>query len=97
MDVSYIALAVVAGAPASSPRYCDVGRDDTGPRTKWRAGLLVPRRRSTCGGAGCYTLGIVSATRLALRVANTNHRSRREDFDALLDAVVMRGNELSEQ
>jgi hypothetical protein len=39
----------------------------------------------------------VSATRLALRVANTNHRSRREDFDALLDAVVMRGNELSEQ
>lgn len=30
----------------------------------------------------------------ALRVANTNHRSRREDFDTLLDAVVAIGSEL---
>jgi aromatic-L-amino-acid decarboxylase len=32
--------------------------------------------------------------RYALRVAITNHRSRREDFDILIDAVVKLGNEL---
>ena len=31
---------------------------------------------------------------LALRVANTNHRSRRGDFDLLLEAVVRIGQEL---
>jgi len=33
--------------------------------------------------------------RLALRVANVNHRSRQDDFDALVDAVVDLGRELS--
>jgi aromatic-L-amino-acid decarboxylase len=32
--------------------------------------------------------------RYALRVAVTNHRSRREDFDILIDAIVKLGNEL---
>jgi aromatic-L-amino-acid/L-tryptophan decarboxylase len=32
--------------------------------------------------------------RFALRVANTNHRTRREDFDALVDAVRRIGREL---
>lgn len=32
--------------------------------------------------------------RFALRVANVNHRSRREDFDALLDAVPRIGEEI---
>jgi glutamate/tyrosine decarboxylase-like PLP-dependent enzyme len=32
--------------------------------------------------------------RFALRVAITNHRSRREDFDLLIQAVVKTGNEL---
>jgi glutamate/tyrosine decarboxylase-like PLP-dependent enzyme len=31
----------------------------------------------------------------ALRVAITNHRSRREDFDILVDAVLRLGNELA--
>ena len=29
----------------------------------------------------------------AIRVAITNHRSRREDFDALIDAVISIGND----
>lgn len=32
--------------------------------------------------------------RFAIRVANTNHRSRREDFDALADAVIAIGREV---
>ncbi|MGB5739996.1 MAG: pyridoxal-dependent decarboxylase [Woeseia sp.] len=33
--------------------------------------------------------------RFSIRVANTNHRSRREDFDALIDGVVSLGRELA--
>jgi hypothetical protein len=33
--------------------------------------------------------------RFALRVAITNHRSRREDFDLLVDAVLEAGEELT--
>jgi hypothetical protein len=33
--------------------------------------------------------------KFAIRVAITNHRSRREDFDLLVDAVVQLGRELS--
>jgi hypothetical protein len=33
--------------------------------------------------------------RFALRVAITNHRSRREDFDLLVDAVLAAGAELT--
>jgi len=32
--------------------------------------------------------------RYALRVAITNHRSRREDFEVLVDEVVRLGNKL---
>jgi aromatic-L-amino-acid decarboxylase len=35
------------------------------------------------------------AGRFALRVANVNHRARREDLDALLDGVVRIGRELA--
>ena len=45
-------------------------------------------------------IAIVSSTRraghLALRLAITNHRSRLEDFDVLLDAVLRLGREPSE-
>jgi glutamate/tyrosine decarboxylase-like PLP-dependent enzyme len=34
--------------------------------------------------------------RFALRVAITNHRSRREDFDLFVDAVLVAGKELTE-
>ncbi|MGB5345814.1 MAG: aminotransferase class I/II-fold pyridoxal phosphate-dependent enzyme [Woeseia sp.] len=34
--------------------------------------------------------------RFSIRVANTNHRSRRSDFDALLDGVVRIGKELAD-
>jgi hypothetical protein len=34
--------------------------------------------------------------RYALRVAITNHRSRREDFDFFVDAVLAAGAELTE-
>jgi glutamate/tyrosine decarboxylase-like PLP-dependent enzyme len=41
-------------------------------------------------------LAVPSGTRIdgkfALRIAITNHRSRREDFDLLVDAVVDAGN-----
>lgn len=33
--------------------------------------------------------------KFAIRVANVNHRSRREDFDTLLDAVLELGRALS--
>ncbi len=33
--------------------------------------------------------------RFAIRVANTNHRSRREDFDVLLEAVLRFGREIA--
>jgi aromatic-L-amino-acid/L-tryptophan decarboxylase len=39
--------------------------------------------------------GTVLDRRFAIRVAITNHRSRREDFDALVDAVVRIGREVS--
>jgi hypothetical protein len=32
--------------------------------------------------------------RYAIRAANTNHRSRREDFDALVSAVVSIGESM---
>ncbi|HWX54546.1 MAG TPA: pyridoxal-dependent decarboxylase, partial [Verrucomicrobiae bacterium] len=32
--------------------------------------------------------------KFAIRVANTNHRTRREDFDALLEAVTRLGREV---
>jgi aromatic-L-amino-acid decarboxylase len=38
--------------------------------------------------------GTVIRGRFAIRVAITNHRSRREDFDALIDAVVSIGREV---
>jgi glutamate/tyrosine decarboxylase-like PLP-dependent enzyme len=44
-------------------------------------------------------VAVPSATRIhgrfAVRVAVTNHRSRREDFDALLEAVIAIGRELA--
>jgi glutamate/tyrosine decarboxylase-like PLP-dependent enzyme len=44
-------------------------------------------------------IAVPSSTRIhgrfAIRVANVNHRSRREDFDALADAVVRIGAEVS--
>lgn len=39
--------------------------------------------------------GTVLDGRFAIRVAITNHRSRREDFDALVEAVVRIGREVS--
>ncbi|HEY9518947.1 MAG TPA: pyridoxal-dependent decarboxylase, partial [Gemmatimonadales bacterium] len=39
--------------------------------------------------------GTVLEGKFAIRVAITNHRSRREDFDLLVDAVVQLGRELS--
>lgn len=39
--------------------------------------------------------GTAPGRAFALRVANTNHRSRREDFATLLDAVVAIGSELA--
>jgi glutamate/tyrosine decarboxylase-like PLP-dependent enzyme len=39
--------------------------------------------------------GTVLDGKFAIRVAITNHRSRREDFDLLVDAVVQLGRELS--
>ncbi len=38
--------------------------------------------------------GTVLDGKYAIRVANTNHRSRLEDFDALADAVIARGQRL---
>jgi glutamate/tyrosine decarboxylase-like PLP-dependent enzyme len=38
--------------------------------------------------------GTVVGGRFAIRVANTNHRSRREDFEALVEAVETIGREL---
>jgi len=38
--------------------------------------------------------GTMIGGRFALRVANTNHRSRREDFDLLVDAVKRIGAEV---
>lgn len=35
--------------------------------------------------------------KFAIRVANTNHRSRREDFDALLEAVIWFGREVEKK
>jgi glutamate/tyrosine decarboxylase-like PLP-dependent enzyme len=41
---------------------------------------------------------VVSTTVLrgscAIRIANTNHRSRREDFDALVEAIAMHGRQI---
>jgi aromatic-L-amino-acid decarboxylase len=39
--------------------------------------------------------GTVLGGRYAIRVANVNHRSRREDFDALVDAVLRLGAEVA--
>ncbi len=43
-------------------------------------------------------IAVPSATtfngRFAIRVANTNHRSRREDFDMLVEAVIKLGSKL---
>lgn len=35
--------------------------------------------------------------RFAIRVANVNHRSRREDFDLLARSVVQLGREIREK
>ena len=44
-------------------------------------------------------IALVSVTtirgRRVLHVANTNHRSRREDFDALVQAVIRLGKEMA--
>ena len=37
----------------------------------------------------------VIGERSAIRVANVNHRTRREDFDILLREVIRLGNEIS--
>ena len=46
-------------------------------------------------------IAIPSSTRIgghfAIRVANTNHRTRREDFDALVDGVLSIGATLTAQ
>ena len=46
-------------------------------------------------------IAVPSSTRIggkfAIRVANVNHRSRREDFDMLVDAVLALGSEIVEQ
>lgn len=47
------------------------------------SGLAVP---SNARVSGCF----------ALRVAHTNHRTRRDDFDVVLKAVLAIGNELAE-
>jgi glutamate/tyrosine decarboxylase-like PLP-dependent enzyme len=39
--------------------------------------------------------GTVLDGKFAMRVAITNHRSRREDFDLLVESVVQLGRELS--
>jgi aromatic-L-amino-acid/L-tryptophan decarboxylase len=39
--------------------------------------------------------GTVLQGRYALRCANVNHRSRRSDFELLINAVVRIGNELT--
>lgn len=44
-------------------------------------------------GIGAPTSTVLNG-RFAIRVANTNHRSRREDFDALVAATVKYGDEL---
>ncbi|HEX3235959.1 MAG TPA: pyridoxal-dependent decarboxylase [Gemmatimonadales bacterium] len=49
-------------------------------------GIAVPSGTTITGPAG---------PRFGLRVANTNHRSRREDFRMLVEAVLELGHELS--
>jgi aromatic-L-amino-acid/L-tryptophan decarboxylase len=46
-------------------------------------------------GIAVFSSTILSGNRFALRVANTNHRSRAEDFDVLVRAVLEEGRKLA--
>jgi glutamate/tyrosine decarboxylase-like PLP-dependent enzyme len=48
-------------------------------------------------GIAVFSSTILRENRFALRVANTNHRSRTEDFDVLVRAVLEEGRKLSSE
>ncbi|HEX2205904.1 MAG TPA: pyridoxal-dependent decarboxylase [Longimicrobium sp.] len=68
-------------APGLSPEALDALNEEVLVRVQER-GIAVPS-------------GTVLGGRFAIRVANVNHRSRRDDFDALADAVVRIGDEVA--
>jgi glutamate/tyrosine decarboxylase-like PLP-dependent enzyme len=71
-------------------RYRPAGLDDTRLDALNRQLLMELQERSVAVPSGTEIGG-----RFALRVAITNHRSRREDFDALVEAVAAIGKELA--
>jgi len=71
-------------------RYRAAGLDDVRLDALNRQLLMELQERSVAVPSGTEVGG-----RFALRVAITNHRSRREDFDALVEAVAAIGGELA--
>ncbi len=71
-------------------RYRPAGLDDGRLDALNRQLLMELQERSVAVPSGTEVGG-----RFALRVAITNHRSRREDFDALVEAVAAIGKELA--
>ena len=71
-------------------RYCIPGMDDEGLNALNQE-ILLRVHESGIAGPSYTTL----RGRYALRVANTNHRSRREDFDILVREVLRVGAEVA--
>jgi len=55
--------------------------------------LLIRLQESGAAAPSSTTLG----GRFAIRVANSNHRSRKEDFDALVEAAARTGKQVAEE
>ncbi len=73
-------------------RFRPPGLDETGLNTLNQE-LLLRLQESGIAAPSSTTL----QGRFCLRVANTNHRSRREDFDMLVAAVIRLGHEIVQQ
>ena len=71
-------------------RYNPGGIDEAG-LTRLNQELLIRLYESGVAAPSSTTL----AGRYAIRVANSNHRSRREDFDLLIETVVRIGDQIA--
>jgi len=98
-QASYLAALVDASpvlerlAPAPLNIVCfryNPGGVDEAMLTRLNQELLIRLYESGIAAPSATTL----SGRYAIRVANSNHRSRREDFDLLVEAVVRIGKEL---
>jgi len=87
-------LELLAPAPLNVVcfRYAAPGADD-GALNSLNQEILLQIQESGLAVPSTTVLG----GRLAIRVAITNHRSRREDFDLLVRAVVDKGDALQER